>query len=264
VALKDRCQLTRTHRLLWLMCVLHRVDVGVEFRVGLHLRVIRDPLMKTMRSELHEPVLEGLQTSLSLSIFLFQPTNPLVLLSVVCFESLELDFEVVGSTAHARVEAPAFGEIRIGRWRSVELIHISCVGEARRRRVHNVSTRSSISGDLSKMRGVCGRCDAVHTAKVFIQILLSREAFAGMPLALRDCASELLLGATVLAVDLALVAQQSSRVSEALKFSALSLWATVRTIVLVHVFATEQLVRIDTIDGKLVWSYLHSHFRSKY
>jgi hypothetical protein len=99
------------------------------------------------------------------------------------------------------------------------------------------------------MRGVGGRCDAVHTAKVLVQILLSRKAFAGVPLAFRDCASELLLGTAVFAVDLALVAQQSSRVCEALKFRALSLWATVRTIVLVHVFATEKSVRVNTIKS---------------
>ena len=78
----------------------------------------------------------------------------------------------------------------------------------------------------------------MHTAEMFVQILLSSEAFPGVPFALRNCASELLLGTAVFAVDLALVTQQSSGVSEALKFGALSLRATVWTIVLIHVFAT--------------------------
>jgi hypothetical protein len=239
-----------TQRLLRLLWVLHHVDVSAEIRVRSHVRVIRDSLMKTVCSQLHQPVFERLQTSLPLRIFLFQTANALILFSIVRFESMELDFEVVRSTAHASVEAPAFGELRVGSWRGVELIRISCIGETRRGRFHHISTRSSISGDLTKMRGVAGHCDAVHTAKVFVQILLARKAFAGVSLAFRDCASELLLGTAVFAVDLALVAQQSSRVCEALEFRALSLWATVRTIVLVHVFATEKLVRVDTIKSR--------------
>jgi hypothetical protein len=100
------------------------------------------------------------------------------------------------------------------------------------------------------MRCVGGGGDAVHAAKVFVQILLSREAFPAVPFAVRNCASELLLGTAVFAVDLALVSQQASRVREALKFGTLRLWATVWTIVLIHVFATEKSVRIDAIKGK--------------
>jgi len=83
---------------------------------------------------------------------------------------------------------------------------------------------------------------------MLVQILLSREAFPSVPFAVGNCASELLLGTAVFSVNFALMSQQASRVCEALKFGTLSLWATVWTIVLVHVFAIEKSVRIDTIE----------------
>jgi len=190
--------------------------------------------------KLHQPVFEGLESSLPLGLFLLQTADSFVFLSVIRFESLKLDFKIVRSTTHASVETPAFGEIWIGRWRGAEFVHISGIGESRRRGFHQLSTRGSIGGDLSKMRCVSGRSNAVHASEMFIQVLLSRKPFPSMPLAVGDCASKLFLGTAVFAVDFALVSQQPTRVCEALEFGTLSLWATVWTIVLVHVFAMRQ------------------------
>ena len=80
----------------------------------------------------------------------------------------------------------------------------------------------------------------MHAAKMFIEVFLAGKTFAGMPLAIRHCASELLLWAAMFAVDFSLVSQQTTGIGEALEFGALGLWASVWSIVFVHVFAEKK------------------------
>jgi hypothetical protein len=83
---------------------------------------------------------------------------------------------------------------------------------------------------------------------MLVEVLLASESFAGMSLAFRHCASELLLWATMLPVNFSLVSQQATGIGKALKFGALRLWAPVWSIVFVHVFATNQ-------SEFVIWSY---------
>jgi hypothetical protein len=48
----------------------------------------------------------------------------------------------------------------------------------------------------------------------------------------------------MLAVNFSLVPQQTTGIGEALKFGALRLWATVWSVMFVHVFATKQSVLV--------------------
>jgi len=114
----------RPHCLLWLLCLLHRINTPVEVRISAHVRLIRNSLEMC---KFHQAVFEGFETSLSLGLLLLQTADSFVFLSIIRFESLEFDFEIVGSTAHARVKTPAFGEIWVGGWRSAEVVHFSCI-----------------------------------------------------------------------------------------------------------------------------------------
>jgi hypothetical protein len=76
----------------------------------------------------------------------------------------------------------------------------------------------------------------VHAPQVLVEILLSREALAGVALAVDVRAVQLLSRASVLVVDLALMSEQTTRVGEAGKLLASLGRALVRAIVLVHVF----------------------------
>lgn len=80
---------------------------------------------------------------------------------------------------------------------------------------------------------------SVDAAQMLLQILQAREALPVVALAVRMRAVEGLLGPAVLAVDLALVAQQPAAVGEALDLLAAFNGADVGAFVFVHVFARE-------------------------
>ena len=77
----------------------------------------------------------------------------------------------------------------------------------------------------------------MDAAEVFVEVLFAREARAGAAFAVAVGTHARRLGATVLLVNFALVAEQTAGVGEALDLLAAGLFTDVRAQVLVHVFS---------------------------
>jgi hypothetical protein len=76
----------------------------------------------------------------------------------------------------------------------------------------------------------------VATAQVLSKVFLARESVAGAAVAIGIGTHQGLLSIVILLVDLALVAQESTRVGKALNLVATWFVALVRAIVFIHVF----------------------------
>lgn len=81
----------------------------------------------------------------------------------------------------------------------------------------------------------------MYSTKMLIKILLSREAFASMSLAVGMWAVDCVLGPAVLAMNLSLMSEEAARVSKTRKIFASFGWAAIRALVLVHVLAASVL-----------------------
>ena len=77
---------------------------------------------------------------------------------------------------------------------------------------------------------------AVNPTQMLIQVLFTREATAGVALAVGIRAHEILLWAPVLFVNFALMSEESARVCEATQFLTSRSVAAVRAIVFIHMF----------------------------
>jgi hypothetical protein len=82
----------------------------------------------------------------------------------------------------------------------------------------------------------------VYAAEMLVKVLLSREALAGMALAVRMGAFDRVLRSAVFAVDLALVSKKTTRVCEPGKTLAAGDDAAIWALVLVHMFTVIMLV----------------------
>ena len=89
---------------------------------------------------------------------------------------------------------------------------------------------------------IAGRV-SVDAANVLGKVLLARETGAHATLAVLVGAEEGLFGAAVHLVHFALVAQEATRVGEALQFFAAFVSAYVGTVMFIHVFTVRALVR---------------------
>lgn len=91
------------------------------------------------------------------------------------------------------------------------------------------------AGRVGLGRGAVGA--RVHAAEVLVQVLLAREALAGVALAVGMRAVDRVLGPAVLVVNFALVSKEAARVGEAGEVLATLGRAAVGAFMLVHVFA---------------------------
>jgi len=78
---------------------------------------------------------------------------------------------------------------------------------------------------------------SVNASKMFVQILLAREAFAGVAFAIDVRTIELLSRTAVLVVNFAFMSQETTRISEAGELLTAFSWTLVGTIVFIHVLA---------------------------
>jgi hypothetical protein len=102
----------------------------------------------------------------------------------------------------------------------------------------------------------------VDAAEMLVKVLLSREALAGMALAVRMGAFDRVLRSAVFAVDLALVSKKATRICEPGKTLATGDDAAIWALVLVHMFTVIMLV-VDNNSRDVVSTYFHSHRRWK-
>lgn len=108
---------------------------------------------------------------------------------------------------------------------------------------------------------------SVHAAQVFLKVLESRETFAAASLAIWMRTEHSFFWTAVLSVDLPLVPEKATAVSEALDFFASGHRADIWSFVLVHVFTIEEgsvtkfaLVQQKGTEADFV-TYFHSHLR---
>lgn len=100
---------------------------------------------------------------------------------------------------------------------------------------------------------------------MLIKILLSREAFASMSLAVGMRTVDSVLRAAVLAMNLSLMSEEAPRVREARKIFTSFGRAAIRAFVLVHVLATGRMwlaLNFAESGGRgMGFTYFHSHLR---
>lgn len=99
--------------------------------------------------------------------------------------------------------------------------------------------------------GIC-----VHSPKMLVKILLSREALASVPLAVGMRAVDGLLGPAVLPMNLSLVSEKPARVGETGQILASLGWAAIGAFVLVHVLVPLALARecADFLFAVIQWA----------
>lgn len=104
----------------------------------------------------------------------------------------------------------------------------------------------------------------MYSAEVLVEVLEAREALAGVALAAGMRAIQGITWAAVLTVDLALVAKKSASISESRKLLATLEFASVGSIMFVHVFTAIVISReFSRCISFSIGTYLHSHLRLK-
>lgn len=109
----------------------------------------------------------------------------------------------------------------------------------------------------------------MYSAKMLIKILLSREAFASMSLAVGMRTVDSVLRAAVLAMNLSLMSEEAARICEARKIFTSFGRTAIRAFVLVHVLAAGRMwLALNFADsggggGRSGFTYFHSHLREK-
>jgi hypothetical protein len=88
----------------------------------------------------------------------------------------------------------------------------------------------------------------VHTSKVLIQVLLSRETLACVTPASLEGAHQRCFRTAMLAMHLSLVPEKTAGVCEALELLALLVLATIRPVMLVHMLTAHTVSQSFLID----------------
>lgn len=154
-----------------------------------------------------------------------------------CEAVLVLPFELLAQLlilkTHALDLLAEFFEARVGALAG----SFALVATAEPETAHETLVAVTVATGLDVILDCGGGVARVDAAEMLVEVLLAREALARVAFAVWVRAVDCVLGAAMLAVDFALVTEETARVSEAGELLAALGSASVGSLVLVHVLA---------------------------